>query len=264
MKKSQTSKIACVAKFWLLLLFLAPPVMTQAQYTFTTNSDGSLNIAQYTGSGGAVIIPNTTNGLPITSIGDAAFFNNSTLTSVTVGTNVAIIADQAFSYSSMTNVTLPDSVTNIAFDSFLDCNSLTAITVATNNPDFSSAAGVLFNQNQTTLIGFPEGKAGSYAVPDTVTNIGVYAFYDAANLTSVALSTNVSNIATYAFYDCPGLTSDNGEYKQSHVQQCGGCFIRQEPGYADPISRGQRRDLLYHAQHGHEHRDGGILSAVPT
>jgi hypothetical protein len=207
MKKSQTSKIACVAKFWLLLLFLAPPVMTQAQYTFTTNSDGSLNVAQYTGSGGAVIIPNTTNGLPITSIGDAAFFNNSTLTSVTVGTNVAIIADQAFSYSSMTNVTLPDSVTNIAFDSFLDCNSLTAITVATNNPDFSSTAGVLFNQNLTTLIGFPEGKAGSYAVPDTVTNIAVYAFYDAANLTSVALSTNVSNIATYAFYDCPGLTA---------------------------------------------------------
>ena len=205
MKKPQTSKIVCAAKLWLLLLFLAPPLMTQAQYTFTTNSDGSLNIAQYTGPGGAVVIPNTTNGLRITSIGDAAFFNNSTLTRVMVGTNVAIIADQAFSYSSMTNVTLPDSVTNIAFDSFLDCNSLTAITVATNNPDFSSAAGVLFNQNQTTLIGFPEGKAGSYAVPDTVTNIDVYAFYDAANLTSVALSTNVSNIATYAFYDCPGL-----------------------------------------------------------
>jgi hypothetical protein len=207
MKKPQTLKVARVAKLLLLFLFLAPPVMAQAQYTFTTNGDGSLNIAQYTGPGGAVVIPDTTNDLPITSIGDAAFFNNSTLTSVMVGTNVASIADQAFSYSSLTTVTLPASVTNIAFDSFLDCNSLTAITVATNNPDFSSAAGVLFNQNQTTLIGFPEGKAGSYAVPDSVTNIAVYAFFDSTNLTSLALSTNVSSIEDYALYDCPGLTA---------------------------------------------------------
>lgn len=207
MKKPQTSRITCTAKLLLLLLFLAPPLMAQAQFTFTSNSDGSLNIAKYTGGGGAVVIPNTTNGLLITSIGDAAFFNIDNLTSVTVGTNVAIIADQAFSYSSMTSVTLPASVTNIAFDAFLDCNSLTAIMVATNNPDFSSAAGVLFNQDETTLIGFPEGKAGSYAVPDSVTNIGIYAFYDSTNLTSVALSSNVSIIENYAFYDCPGLTT---------------------------------------------------------
>jgi hypothetical protein len=205
MKKLHTSKIACAAKLLLLLLFLSSPVMAMAQYTFTTNSDGSLNIAQYTGPGGALVIPDTTNGLPITSIGDAAFFEKTNLTSVTVGTNVAIIADQAFSYSSMTSVTLPAGVTNIAFDAFLDCNRLTAITVATNNPDFSSAAGVLFNQNQTTLIEFPEGKAGSYAVPGSVTNIGVYAFYGSSNLTSVALSTNINTIENYAFYDCQGL-----------------------------------------------------------
>jgi hypothetical protein len=207
MKKPQTSKIACAAKHLLIFLLLAPSLLAQAQYTFTTNNDGTLNVAQYTGPGGTVVIPDMTNGLPIASIGDAAFFEISTLASVTVGTNVAIIADQAFSYSSMTSVSLPASVTNIAFDAFLDCNSLTAITVVTNNPDFSSAAGVLFNQNQTTLIGFPEGKAGSYAVPDSVTNIGIYAFYDSTNLTSVALSTNVNSIDDYAFYDCPGLTA---------------------------------------------------------
>jgi hypothetical protein len=207
MKRPQTSKIDCAAKLLLLLLFLAPLVTAQAQFTFTTNPDGSLNIAQYTGPGGAVVIPNTTNGQPITSIGDASFFNNSTLTSVTVGTNVATISDQAFSYSSLTNVALPASVTNIAFDSFLDCNSLMAITVATNNPEFSSVAGVLFNQNETTLISFPEGKAGNYDVPGSVTNIGTYAFYDSTALTSVDLSSNVISIENYALYDCPGLTA---------------------------------------------------------
>jgi hypothetical protein len=207
MKKPQILKIAVAAKLLLIFLFLSSPPIAQAQFTFTTNSDGSLNISQYTGPGGAVIIPNTTNGLPITSIGDASFFNNSTLTSVTVGTNVANIADQAFSYSSLTNVSLPASVTNIAFDSFHNCNELTAIAVATNDPDYSSVAGVLFNQNQTNLITFPEGKAGSYAVPASVTDIGTYAFFDSSNLTSVAISTNVSTIENYAFYICPGLTA---------------------------------------------------------
>ncbi len=208
MQELLTSKIARAVKFWLLLLFLALPVMMlRAQFTFTTNSDDTLNIAQYTGSGGAVVIPNATNGLRITSIGDASFFEKTNLTSVTVGTNVASISDQAFSYSSLTSVTLPASITNIAFDSFLDCYHLTAITVAANNPDFSSASGVLFDKNQTTLISFPEGKAGSYAVPNSVTNIGVYAFYGSSNLTSVALSTNVGVIEDYAFYNCPGLTS---------------------------------------------------------
>lgn len=204
---TQKTKMCFAAKLLLLFLLLTPPVLSQAQFTFTSNSDGSLNISEYTGPGGAVVIPNTTNGLLITSIGDAAFFEKTNLTSVTVGTNVAIVADQAFSYSSMTSVTLPASVTNIAFDAFLDCNSLTAITVAANNPDFSSMAGVLFNQNQTTLIGFPEGKAGAYSVPASVTNIGVYAFNDSSNLTSVALSSNVVSIEDYAFYDCPGLIS---------------------------------------------------------
>jgi hypothetical protein len=205
MKNPQTSKIACSAR--LILLFLSLPVMSQAQYTFTTNSDGSLNIAQYTGPGGAVVIPNTTNGLPITSIGGIAFFDISTLTSVTVGTNVANIGDQAFSYSSLTSIALPASVTNIAFAAFQTCYNLTNIAVATNNPDYSSVAGVLFNQNQTLLIQFPEGKAGSYAVPASVTDIGIDAFFESTNLTSVAISTNVSVISDYAFWVCPALTA---------------------------------------------------------
>jgi hypothetical protein len=201
MKKSFT------ATFLLLVLFLSLPLIAQAQYTFTTNSDGTLNIAQYTGPGGAVVIPNITNGLHITSIGDAAFFEITTLGGVTVGTNVANIAGQAFSYSSMTSIALPASVTNISFDAFHNCNELTNISVATNNPDYSSAAGVLFNSNRTVLIEFPEGKAGSYVVPFSVTNLGIYAFFDSSNLTSVALSTNVNTIEDYAFYDTPGLAA---------------------------------------------------------
>jgi BspA type Leucine rich repeat region (6 copies) len=202
-----TSQITRAAKFLLILLFLSPLVMAQAQYTFSTNSDGSLNIEQYTGPGGAIVIPNTTNGLPITSIGNLAFFNISTLAGVMVGTNVGSIGDQAFSDSSVTSIALSASVTNISFNSFQTCFSLTNIVVATNNPDFSSLAGVLFDQNQTTLLQYPNGKAGSYAVPASVTDIGVDAFFESTSLTSVDLSSNVSIISDYAFWVCPAVTN---------------------------------------------------------
>ncbi len=45
------------------------PAVARAQFIFTTNTDRSLNIQQHTGSGRAVTIPDTTNGLPFTSIG---------------------------------------------------------------------------------------------------------------------------------------------------------------------------------------------------
>jgi hypothetical protein len=202
-----TAKITRMAKFFLILLFLSPLVMAHAQYLFTTNNDGSLNIEQYTGPGGAIVIPDTTNGLPITSIGNLAFFNISTLASVTVGTNVASIGDQAFSDSSVTSIALPASVTNISFNSFQTCFSLTNIVVATNNPNFSSSAGVLFDQSQTTLLQYPNGKAGNYTVPASVTDIGVDAFFESTSLTGVAISTNVSIISDNAFWVCPALTN---------------------------------------------------------
>lgn len=207
MKQPQTLKIICMAKLSLPVLVLWLPFMAKAQYNFTTNTDGSLNIAEYTGTNSVVVIPNTTNGLPVTSIGNIAFFNDLTLASVTVGTNVISIGYQAFSFSSLATVALPASVTNIEFDSFQTCYNLTNISVATNNLDFSSTNGVLFNKSRDTLLTFPEGKAGSYAIPNTVTDIAAYAFFESTNLTSVAISSNVSVIENYAFYDVPNLTA---------------------------------------------------------
>ncbi len=196
-----------VKKLPLLLVLSALPAVAPAQFIYTTNSDGSLNLFRYTGSAGMVVIPNTTNNLAVTSIGDGAFFENTNLINVTVGTNVASIADQAFSYSSLATVTLPGSVTNLAFDAFFDCNSLTSINVNTNNPVYSSVAGVLFDESQTTLIEYPEGKAGSYTVPDSVTNLGEDAFFTCTNLTSVSMPASVIGIGNYAFYVCYGLTA---------------------------------------------------------
>src|SRR5208282_2734718 len=95
------------------VIFFAMPASLQAsiQFIFTTNTDGSLNISGYTGFGGAVVIPDMTNGLPITTIGTNAF-KQATMSSVIIGTNVTGISAFAFSGDmQLTNVTIPNSVT---------------------------------------------------------------------------------------------------------------------------------------------------------
>ena len=69
----------------------------QVPFNYTTNN-GTITITGYTGPGGAVTIPDTINGLPVTSIGDYAFCNCTSLTSVTIPNSVTSIGDEAFSY----------------------------------------------------------------------------------------------------------------------------------------------------------------------
>src|ERR1039457_3061914 len=119
-----------------LICAVTLPAVVQAQFTFITNN-GAITITGYTGSGGAVVIPSTTNGFTVTTIGTNAFFYNQNIISVTIPNSITNIGDYAFFGSSLTNVTIPASVTSIGEAPFTACPSLTAITVNINNPDYS-------------------------------------------------------------------------------------------------------------------------------
>jgi hypothetical protein len=85
-----------------------------------------------------------------------------------------------------------------------------SITVAANNPNYSSLNGVLFNKNQTVLVLFPLGEAttnSSYTIPSGVTSIGAGAFEICKSLTSVTVPAGITNIGNEAFDNCTNLTS---------------------------------------------------------
>ena len=178
----------------LLLLLMGLPGVVQAQnaystnadgsiYTYSTNADGSANIVAYAGPPWAVTIPTNINGLTVITIGE-----------------------EAFEGIPLTSATIPNSVTSIGGEVFFDCESLTSITVDTANPAYSSMSGVLFDKAQATLLQFPARLGGSYTIPNSVTNIGDFAF-EFSSLTSVTIPNSVTSIGKAAFGSCLGLTS---------------------------------------------------------
>src|ERR1035437_31280 len=151
------------------------PAVAQAQFTFTTNN-GAITITGSSGTNRIVTIPSSTNGYPVTGIGVYTFYNGGTY----------------HNNNAITNVTIPSTITNVADETFAHCYALTAIAVDTNNPAFSSVAGVLFNQNQTTLIQYPANKAkSSYTISNSVTSIGDEAFYE-SKITNILISKSVT------------------------------------------------------------------------
>ena len=126
----------------------------------------------------------------------------------TIPSTVTSIGDEAFGdCDSLTSITIPDTVTHIGKSAFSRCNNLVNITVDPNNPNYASIDGVLFNKAITELVCYPNGRAGAYTIPDTVTFVGNFSFIACESLTGITIPDSVTIIGDYAFMDCIGLTS---------------------------------------------------------
>ena len=143
----------------------------------------------------------------VTFIGNSAFSDYSNLTSITILDSVTSIGEKAFRYcSSLASITIPSSVTSIGIAAFIGCRSLTSINVSVDNKYFTSAEGILFNKDITTLIACPCNN-GSATIPSSVTSIGAYAFWGCSGLTTITIPNSVTYIGDYAFSCCSSLNN---------------------------------------------------------
>jgi hypothetical protein len=132
---------------------------------YTLNTDNlSYSVSKGTAVDENIIIPSIYNGKPVTRIGDSAFSYCTSLTGITIPDSVTSIDNSAFSgCTSLTDITIPDSITRIGGGAFSGCTGLT----------------------------------GSITIPDSVNSIGNSAFYGCTSLTDITVSDGNQNYASY-------------------------------------------------------------------
>lgn len=184
-------------------------------------------IKKYNGNDAVVNIPSEINGIPVETIGNAAFQDNTTITSVTI----------------------PDSVTEIGANAFAGCTNLTSVTyggdwskltIQSGNPAVEDAVNAqlfdfAFTPDNTAVIvkkyngtaadvtipscykgkpvtainnaAFPNSAVTSVTIPDSVTSIPDAAFVNCSQLTNISIPNSVTDIGFFAFSSCTSLKS---------------------------------------------------------
>ena len=164
----------------------------------------------------------------ITTINYAAFCDCSGLTSITMSSAITSIGDDAFGncgfasvgvVGSGANLEIPNGVTSIGRSVFMACENLTSVTIPSGVTYIGESAFenctalTTFTFAQNSQLTFIDGNAFNscgiinISIPNNVTEIGWYAFYDCASLTNVTIPSSVTEIGDYAFNFCSSLAT---------------------------------------------------------
>ena len=186
---------------------------------------------------GDLVIPSSAfyggNTYKVTGIGNYAFYGCSTLTAITIPESITyfgyyvfenceslgavyisnleawcnidfweavsnpnyIAKDLYLNGELLTEVVIPNTITEIKYSTFLGCSNLTSITIPEGVTHIGSLA--FYGCSSLTDVTIPEG----------VTHIGISAFYGCSSLTDVTIPEGVTHIGSSAFYDCSSLTA---------------------------------------------------------
>jgi len=154
-------------------------------YTYTIAGDGQVEITSYDGTGAAVVVPETIEGCRVTTIGESAFYR----------------------YTQLKTLTLPRTVKKIESGAFSGCTGLEQIHISGLEQwcaiEFDGAsANPLSQAGQLYVDGQPLTR---FVIPEGVTAVGAYAFYEYEPLTGVTMPEGLETVGEYAFYGCPML-----------------------------------------------------------
>lgn len=190
---------------------------------------------------GDVVIPDkvVNNGVEytVTAIAEGAFYKggetqNAELTSITIPSSVERIEPMTFQYcSSLTSIVIPEGVTSIGWQAFLGCTSLSSVSIpstvttvevnafsnctALNDvyiTDIAAYCAIPFKYSTSSPLYYAKHlylngeEVKELVIPQGVTAIDNYAFYNCRSLNSVTLPSSLTSIGDYVFYKCENIT----------------------------------------------------------
>ena len=200
-------------------------------YEYQINSDDTLTITSYTGSGSYVSVPSTIKGKTVTVIGEYAFNTCTGISRLTLPGTIKKIERYAFfNCSNIFSLTIPNSVTEIEEGAFCGCASLTSFTFPSSITEipyaaFKNCTGFKKFTIQSTIKKINsrafEGCTflTSVTIPDTITEIPNFAFMNCTGLNSLTIPESVTAIGFNAFEGC-GLTSMEIPYSVKKIGEC--------------------------------------------
>ena len=155
-------------------------------------------------------------------IEDYAFWNCESLYDITLPDGLTSIGDTAFgACPNLKSVTIPASVLSIGDGAFAGCRALQSITVHSDNPNYVSLNGDLYNKSKTRLHTYAVGKTDtSFSIPDSVSEIAPYSFCDGRYLESITIPDSVTSIGDYAFSSCTSLLNVRLSNNLTYLPYC--------------------------------------------
>ena len=170
---------------------------------YTTKYGYPIELYNSTGFGGRIVSHTYQNGYGL----------------IVFDSDVTYIPERAFlECTSLTSITIPDSVTSIKDLAFDYCSNLTSVTIGNSVRSIGRCA--FRHCDALTSITIPDSVTSigggaflacigltSVTIPDSVTSIGREAFYECSSLTSITIPDSVTSIGDYAFSGCISLTS---------------------------------------------------------
>lgn len=239
----------------------------------------TVTITKYTGTESTVILPSTINSWPVTKIGEDAFQDNTTITSVTIPANVTEIGSNAFAgctnltsvnyggdWSNLTiqsgNPAVEDAAKDAANEQLFDFEFTpdnTAV-IVNNYKCKGTAADVTipsrYKGKPVTAINnaaFPNSAVTSVTIPDSITSIPDAAFVNCSKLTDISIPNSVTYIGFSAFSSCTSLKSITLPSSLSTIGNsafagCPSSMTVTYPGsktqWDDDITKGSNNDVL--------------------
>ena len=175
-------------------------------FTWKVYTNGA-TLSGYSGTeASTVTVPDTYSGVPVRAIGDKVFEAHEEITSVVLPETLTSIGKEAFlNCTALTSVHIPDTVTDIGRYAFSGCTSLEAFNIPTSLTDILSGT-------------FSDTAVKTLDIPANVVTIGAEAFHNCRQLTQITFHEGLAAIGDESFSYCPGLTELEIPHSVNYVE----------------------------------------------